>query len=258
MFFFFLKLMFAIVPRCFGTITHIRYFSVKFCQISHLRISVQIIFQRCQQRDHIAWDEYLFPRERDIDHSFLYLEISSCHCFFFYEIQSEHMMSLEGHLISASLIFLLFLPKIKLSTEQTLSLRTSELSITTAGEKSLRLEATHRVGTSLSNFISINKNVCHQTNYIYIHITILHLVTLRKAMISTKPTDKTRRNTSASYSRCNEKLIKYSLKLTVFPVLWKGLIDIHVTFFEGKVRTQNTREAGGFEEQKRALNEKAE
>lgn len=83
-FFFFLKLMFAIVPRCFGTITHIRYFSVKFCQISHLRISVQIIFQRCQQRDHIAWDEYLFPRERVIDHSFLYLEISSCHCFFFF------------------------------------------------------------------------------------------------------------------------------------------------------------------------------
>lgn len=77
-------------------------------------------------------------------------------------------------------------------------------------------------------------------------------------MISTKPTDKTRRNTSACYSRCNEKLIKDSLKLTVFPVLWKGLIDIHVTFFEGKVRTQNTREAGGFEEQKRALNEKAE
>lgn len=128
-------------------------------------------------------------------------------------------MSLEGHLISASLIFLLFLPKIKLSTEQTLSLRTSELSLTTAGEKSLRLEATHRVGTSLSHFISINKNVCQQTNYIYIHITILHLVTLRKAMISTKPTDKTRRNTSACYSRCNEKLIKDSLKLTVFPVL---------------------------------------
>ena len=77
-------------------------------------------------------------------------------------------------------------------------------------------------------------------------------------MISTKPTNKIRRNTSASYSRYNEKWIKYSLKLTVFPLLWNVLIDIHVTFFEGKVRTQNTREAGRFEEQKRALNEKAE
>lgn len=95
-FFFFLKLMFAIVPRCFGTITHIRYFSVKFCQISHLRISVQIIFQRCQQRDHIAWDEYLFPRERVIDHSFLYLEISSCHCFFFTRYSLSTWWALRG------------------------------------------------------------------------------------------------------------------------------------------------------------------
>lgn len=251
--------MFAIVPRCFRTITHIRYFSVKFCQISHLRISVQIIFQRCQQRDHIAWDEYLFPRERVIDHSFLYLEISSCHCFFFFLRDTVWAHDEPwGASYFCFTDFLLFLPKIKLSTEQTLSLRTSELSLTTAGEKSLRLEAAHRVGTSLSHFISINKNVFHQTHYIYIHITILHLVTLRKAMISTKPTDKTRRNISDSYSRCNEKLIKYSLKLTVFPVLWNGLIDIHVTLFEGKVRTQNTREAGGFEEQKQALNEKAE
>ena len=77
-------------------------------------------------------------------------------------------------------------------------------------------------------------------------------------MISVKRTDKTRRNASACYSCYTEKLIKYGLKLTVFPALWKGLIDIYVTFFEGKVRTQNTREAGGFEEQKRALNEKAE
>lgn len=95
-FFFFLKLMFAIVPRCFGTITHIRYFSVKFCQISHLRISVQIIFQRCQHRDHIAWDEYLFPRERVIDHSFLYLEISSCHCFFFTRYSLSTWWALRG------------------------------------------------------------------------------------------------------------------------------------------------------------------